>query len=107
MFQIGRRNWSAKNHSHYSLYMIGVGRLNISKMKPAFGFPPIFARRIRISWSFSPQTLVNDSSRIFYFKCDKCDKRFGLSWNLSKHQKTHSKEKAFKCGECPSMFTKL
>ena len=50
-----------------ALNKISVGRLNFRKMKPDFGFPPIFPRRIRISWSFLPQTLVNDSSRIFYY----------------------------------------
>ena len=49
-----------------ALYVIGVCRLIFSKMKPAYALTPFFVRRIRKSRSFSPQTLVNGSSRIYY-----------------------------------------
>ena len=39
------------------------------------------------------------------FKCDKCEKTFGLKSNLTVHQQTHNSE-SFKCDHCHKMFTR-
>jgi KRAB domain-containing zinc finger protein len=38
------------------------------------------------------------------YKCDICDKRFGLEWNMKLHRRIHLNEKPFKCWECGKDF---
>ncbi|NWR51566.1 ZN397 protein, partial [Regulus satrapa] len=34
------------------------------------------------------------------FECGECGKSFGFSYRLREHQRIHSGEKPYKCGEC-------
>jgi KRAB domain-containing zinc finger protein len=42
--------------------------------------------------------------RPFGCEWDNCGKRFGMNWELATHERIHTKEKPFKCGQCDSTF---
>lgn len=40
------------------------------------------------------------------FKCNKCEKSFSDSSNLSKHKRSHSNGRAYVCPQCGSGFNR-
>ena len=44
------------------------------------------------------------SDKRFHFKCERCEKSFGESGQLEKHQNVHDKTYQFPCTYCPKFF---